>query len=277
MKFSALLFMLILGAATGWGQSSENGLIFDADGYAATPMADSLLTRGDCETPLRLFLRKYCPTPGDQGDLPSCVAWSLANALTIQKAIRSEETERRRIDLAAHSVSYIYNQIKYGGQCDQGAMFKHGLRLLQDKGDCLAESFGYSAEDCHYLPADHHHEQASDFRIRGYRRLFNQHDRPEVKIDAILCALARRQPVLIGMYVPLNFREHIPRRASEWRPETGHAMVIVGYNDLTERFEVMNSYGEDWGDRGFVEIDFETMGKRVLYGFILDLGARFGF
>jgi len=48
--------------------------------------------------------------------------------------------------------------------------------------------------------------------------------------------------------------------------DSGHAMVIVGYDDETKLFEVRNSWGEQWGNKGYAFIDYDTM-KRVIWYF----------
>lgn len=35
-------------------------------------------------------------------------------------------------------------------------------------------------------------------------------------------------------------------------------MVVVGYSDSYNAFKVVNSWGESWGDNGFVWIDYKA-------------------
>jgi C1A family cysteine protease len=37
----------------------------------------------------------------------------------------------------------------------------------------------------------------------------------------------------------------------------GHAIILVGYNDTTRRFKIMNSWGPYVGQRGYFEIDYD--------------------
>ena len=37
-----------------------------------------------------------------------------------------------------------------------------------------------------------------------------------------------------------------------------HGMVVVGYSDTYNAFKVVNSWGESWGDNGFVWIDYNA-------------------
>lgn len=36
----------------------------------------------------------------------------------------------------------------------------------------------------------------------------------------------------------------------------GHAMLVTGYDDYLQAFEVMNSFGDKWGDHGYIWIDY---------------------
>ena len=55
-----------------------------------------------------------------------------------------------------------------------------------------------------------------------------------------------------------------PTKAEVKACHTGHAVVIVGYNDETELFEIRNSRGPEWGDHGYGYITYEAM-KRCIW------------
>jgi C1A family cysteine protease len=39
----------------------------------------------------------------------------------------------------------------------------------------------------------------------------------------------------------------------------GHAVTVVGYNDLDQTFIVRNSWGSDWGDKGCFYIPYKYL------------------
>ena len=45
---------------------------------------------------------------------------------------------------------------------------------------------------------------------------------------------------------------------------TGHAIIIVGYDDEKKLFEIRNSWGEQWGNHGYAFITYDTM-KRAIW------------
>lgn len=44
----------------------------------------------------------------------------------------------------------------------------------------------------------------------------------------------------------------------------GHAVIIVGYDDTKELFEIRNSWSDQWANKGYAYITYETM-KKVIW------------
>ena len=38
-----------------------------------------------------------------------------------------------------------------------------------------------------------------------------------------------------------------------------HAIVLVGYNDVTQTVEILNSHGETFGNRGFFRMSYKYL------------------
>jgi len=81
--------------------------------------------------------------------------------------------------------------------------------------------------------------------------------------------------VVIGMNLMENFMD-ISATDPYWRTSKGnqtycggHAMCVVGYDEGKEAFEIMNSWGEDWGDEGFCWVKYDDFGKYCKYGFTM--------
>jgi hypothetical protein len=41
----------------------------------------------------------------------------------------------------------------------------------------------------------------------------------------------------------------------------GHALCVVGYDNINKEFEIINSWGTDWGNNGFFNISYDNYGK----------------
>lgn len=273
-KIFVLINFTFLIHTIGAAQEEFNGLLLEDETYEELRLTIDPPERGNL--PLLVDLKPFCPVPGDQGQQPSCVAWTIANALTVMRSVKENETSAQRKQDLRLSVSYIYNQIKYQGDCQKGATFSAGLNLLRSRGDCLAKSLSYDATQCHQLPSNIHHQQAAKYRIASFYKLFSKHSTSQLKINSVLSAIANKQPVILGLKVPFGLRKRVPKSAEGWKAETHHAMLAVGYNDLTETITLMNSYGENWGDSGYCEIDFQSLGENVVYAYVIELGKDFG-
>ncbi len=273
-KVFAISILICFGSFSSFAQEEYNGLILEDENFDTLPLSPFQSERGTL--PLLMDLKPFCPAAGDQGQQPSCVAWTIANALTVIRAVKAAERSTQGKQAMAHSVAYIYNQIKHQGDCLKGATFSAGLSLLKTRGDCLAKDLAYDQTQCHELPSSVHHQQAAKYRIANYYKLFDKTSTTDEKVSTILTAIANQQPVILGLKVPFGLRRRVPRNAEEWKPETHHAMLAVGYNDLTETITLMNSYGPNWGKEGFCEIDYHSLGTNVVYAYVIEIGQDFG-
>ena len=140
--------------------------------------------------------------------------------------------------------------------------------MLKEKGNCLASEMPYS-EDCDPTPNRKHHQKAYAHRIRNYYKIFGSEDTEDTKVDNILDQLVAGRPVIIALDVPYDFRLNIPAPYTDWQALDPHAMVVVGYTTLGRTFTILNSYGPDWGQDGFYQMDWDTLGEWVRYGFVI--------
>lgn len=254
------------------------GLVLDDEKYSEIPQLTALHGLKDADRPARVDLSAYCPSVRNQGDVYSCVGWAVGyGALTIKKAIKYQWTDQRTIDEQAYSAMFIYNQIKQG-DCSQGARISDALEFLSTQGDCLASHFDTDIEDCTIQPNNAMLAQMRLDTISDYLSLFPLDADDKMKCRRVIHALARQEPVIIGMAVRKNFYQL--QGAKYWWPELGnkapaggHAMVVVGYDLASASFLLYNSWGTDWGNEGFIRIKFTDFGRFCKYAFIMQLGG----
>lgn len=292
MRQFLLVCFLFLLITTQNSFAQRKGLIFDKTKYESVPLAeDDKFGYSDDNLPSSISYKKYAPYAGNQGDYGTCVGWSSSyGALSIQYAKKMNITDRDLITFTAFCPYYIYNQFKdeYDFFCQSGGLYEEALEILFNKG---AKRYYLPEYTCFSDYDNFSTNNASKFKIKNYYRLFDwdmsefqkKLDIQSSRVNQIKKALANGNPVLWGSYVPPSFDNLFGQ--SLWQPTaeerekyntfSGHAMVIIGYDDNRHggSFEVMNSWGETWGDKGFFYVkydDADIFGHTAFYMDITD-------
>lgn len=276
-----LLYLLLFSAAQLAAQSEPTypgGLLDEDEHYEDLPrMAPE--DGAKAVLPASVDWSAYCPEVRHQGYIFSCVGWATGYAaLSIQRAMLNQCTDRDLITRNAHSALFLYNQIKTG-DCNQGARISDALRLLQEKGNCLAGQFDFDVNNCEQQPDERVSETARRFSISDYMTLFGQNEDAALKTTLTKRVLAAGKPVVVGLNVLRNFYQL--QNALYWHPELGntapaggHAMVVTGYDDRKGAFRLMNSWGQNWGDKGFIWIKYNDFGRFCKYAYVMRLAAE---
>jgi hypothetical protein len=264
--------VLFLISSNVFGQ----GLVVNTEGIDLVPQRVSEGSKNmdeKIENTFSFSLRDYCPTPKDQGEDANCVGWSVGYAAqTIRKAFSDSITDRTAIDSFAFSPYFIYNNIKLKN-CAMGAEIPEALQFLIRTGNISIDRFEAGKSDCFAVPTKYHYEEALDNRIEDFQKLFSPNDSKQKKIKAVKEALLNGYPVVIAMNILKSFAnmdhgtEMWYSEAGSQIPAGGHALVVIGFDELKNSFEVMNSWGDRWADDGFAFINYNDFSKYVRYGF----------
>lgn len=253
----------------------NRGTEFDAQMYAETEIYEPLADNRKNPLPERVDLRQYCPTPKNQGQQGSCVAWAAAYAgRTIIEAQRTGNDP----DRVVFSPAFMYNQIKIKNSNCQGSYIKRAMDNMLNQGAIPFSDFRYTASSCAKQPSASLKREAAKYRTKGFQRLTNESMGKTYEMLAMKQNLAKGSPVIIGMMVGGSFMRDMVSKPA-WIPTNqdyqqsgfgGHAMCVVGYDDYLNggSFLLMNSWGTDWGKGGFAWVrytDFREFNKEA-YG-----------
>jgi len=269
------LLACYFAAIPSFGQGHRTGLKFDDYKYGRQPKLGFGMAFSADDRP-SVSLRPYCPTPGDQGNVSSCVGWATGyGAATIAYCIKNGITEQAQKNKIAFSSMYLYLHIlPPGGDCSMGTHPADAVAWLKEKGDCLVNSF--NPPNCNIAPQLQLDAEAARFKIKDYGRLFEPTDNADAKIVATIKSLSANKPVIIGMFITGSFetlRDQYYRATDKHDVKGGHAMVVVGYDNMDRTFEIMNSWGTNWGKDGFFKISYDDYADLVKYGFQINLGG----
>ena len=249
--------------------------IFEREVEMAPTISNEGRRAGDL--PRWFSLRPYTPIPKHQGKINSCVGWAMGyGALTTQHAYRKGRTDRKKITANAFSAMYIYNQVK-AGSCNAGAYVNRAADLLKKNGDCKSSAFDYPYSDCDREPEEKVIEKSKQFAIKDFVAIFNAKSSPKTKVTRTKRSIAEGKPVVIGMQILESFKK-VSKDNPIWAPQKdqdkklgGHALAVIGYNDSLGIFEIMNSWGNQWGDRGFFFMSYKDFSEQVFQGIQLVL------
>ncbi len=233
--------------------------------YEETEIFEPLADNKKNPLPERVSLQRYCPTPKNQGQQGSCVAWASAYAArTILEAQRTGQDP----DKLSFSPAFMYNQISIDHNTCQGSYIKYAMDNMLQVGAVPFHDFKYDDGDCNRQPGTTLKRTAGIYKIKGFQRLTDDSRSNSKAYEslAIKQNLAKGSPVIIGMMVGGSFMQNMLGKEF-WNPVSqdylkqgfgGHAMCVVGYDDYYEggAFLVMNSWGTEWGKDGFAWIRY---------------------
>jgi len=273
MRYTLIICLFNYSIIQSQNLSAQNarGLVFDDDAYEQT-LINAPLTRSLAgeKLPAAVSLKQYTPTPKNQGNYGTCVAWSSTYAgYTTAAAIQNNWTQKTVIDDNAFSPEFVYALAKKDGDnnCQKGTQLGDVLEILKTKGAVRFKEFQTQCAGEIPQPLLN---KASTNKIKAYTRIFSLDD-PN-KVGRTKKSISEKKPVVMGMKCPESFdiakNVWIPTASekSNINSHYGHAMCVVGYDDNMQggAFEIMNSWGTDWGNGGYIwvrYVDYEIFAR----------------
>ena len=266
-----IIFLLVLFLSVNLSaQEFGFGCLLDSALYANSPTAAPLM-RGDYDNlPASASLKDFTPTPGNQGSTSTCAGWAAAYAgRTILEALRNKWA-RETTDGNAFSPSFVYNQIRTGNGCNGGTSLIDALDVLKNQGGVKLNEFAF---ECERQVTKDDIMRAINYRIIEYRDILSGQSVSKTKL--VKKSLAEKRPVIIAIDCPGSFLkadELLNADSSEYKFwGRGHGITVIGYDDnkFGGAFELMNSWGTMWGNKGFTWIKYSDFDYFCLLAFEL--------
>lgn len=207
----------------------------------------------DVDMLARMGFGPLLPPVGNQGQQGSCVAWGVgyaaATAFTLlaaaQGPISSATSQASPADLYAKLMQYE------NSNCGNGTQVADALDILVVEGIVNIASSPYSDQQCS-LPVS-----GSQFLLNGYTLL-----------DATNLSLLKQHlsnfsviPIAIPVYPDFESASgtEVYSPSDTGCSLGGHCVAIVGYDDNRQAFRIMNSWGTEWGDNGFLWVAYSAV------------------
>jgi C1A family cysteine protease len=225
-------------------------------------------TRGVSTLPIRFTLREFAPSVEEQ-EGGTCVGWATTYAgMSILENIKFDRRDKMAKDSNAFSpyFTYLLGKFSFDDKCEEGMYIEKALSTLQNVGAvkntdfnnfCLLAKNRFGLERVILDTSDKVSinnliSKVKENRLQNFIPIAGNNIVQNVKHF-----LNRKMPVIIGseMYTSIveNLVSNVWNGVKDDYPG-GHAMCVIGYDDskFGGAFEIMNSWGKEYGDDGFI-------------------------
>ncbi|RTE05478.1 C1 family peptidase [Paenibacillus whitsoniae] len=200
----------------------------------------------------------------DQGSLGSCTA----NALCALMSYMDKNFTYPSGLYFYYSRLFLYWQernLEGTVGYDSGAYLRDGLKVMQQIG-CAGEStYPYVESTFTHTPTAEAYATAAHHKINEYHRIMTAAQLKE--------ALSEGRPVVMGIEIYSSFESaDVARTGIVSMPDKrreallgGHAVLAMGYKVIggIEYIICRNSWGADWGDKGYFYLPMDFIGRYV--------------
>jgi C1A family cysteine protease len=135
---------------------------------------------------------------------------------------------------------------------DSGAYIRDGIKSLNKSGICPEKEWPYIISKFADKPPKKCYDDALKATIKSYQRLTN------TNLTQLQSCLSQGFPFVFGFTVYESFESQqvartgiMPMPKPQEKVLGGHAVMAVGYDDSKQAVLVRNSWGTDWGIRGY--------------------------
>lgn len=196
----------------------------------------------------------------NQNPLPSCVSNAYAQGWRMLEARDWDQVTPWPM-LTARLAHHYNSRAQHGDENDaeSGTYIRTCIKQANKLGRAPESEWPYETSKVNVRPPLNAYRFAADNKAAVYHRIAAYDD---ARIDEIKRATFDGKPVIFGTSVTLAFLDHngqgVVERPSPTEPEAGgHAMCVVGYDE--RGVEIVNSWGNAWGNRGFGWLSWEYM------------------
>lgn len=205
-------------------------------------------------SPNSVDLRPFCTPVEYQGDLGSCTGQSIAGAIELLN-----KRNKKPNDVSRLFIYYYERQLIGTVNYDSGAYIRDGIKVTNKQGAPLEMLWPYDISRFRQEPVIEARNDAAKRKVTRYERIEN--------FDGCIDALSNGYPITIGFYVYDSFMStNVARTGLMPYPNTkrerqlgGHAVLLVGYDKTRKVFIARNSWGSNWGDKGYFYMPFKVI------------------
>lgn len=197
-------------------------------------------------------LREYCTPIETQSNLGSCTGQAIAGAIEFL-----DKKAGKQVDISRLFIYYYERLIEGTINYDSGAAIRDGIKAVYHYGSSLENLWPYDIAKFKTEPTLTAINDAANRKVTLYQRVLD--------FNGCIDALNNGYPIIVGFVVYSSFLKITSNGIMQYpnkRRESvlgGHAVLIVGYDKRRQCFIVRNSWGSNWGDKGYFYMPFNVI------------------
>lgn len=206
------------------------------------------------QLPKSVDLRKYLSPVVDQGELGSCTANAIVSGL---REYLENVSNQKFITLSRLYLYWWERFIENTVNEDSGAYIRDGMKVLKQLGCSPETDYPYVISTFTNEPSPKAIMDGVSYTINEYKRVLN--------LNALKISLAEGLPVVTGIKIYSSFESDVVAKTgivpmpdlNKDQLLGGHAVLAVGYDDSKQQVIMRNSWGKDWGDKGYFYLPYK--------------------
>lgn len=209
--------------------------------------------------PTSFSLQAFSPPIYNQYQAGSCTGNGVARAVDMDRKLQGLPfitPSRLFIYYGERAIEGTVNQ-------DAGAQIRDGIKVVASNGVCPESLWPYTINDQQIptllfdKPTPACYTDALKFKTLKYSTI------PQNAVAVKSTMAVMKRPVVFGFSVFQSFESDevaatgiVPIPSQNDTPIGGHCVVALGYNDGKEMFLCANSWGTEWGQKGYFQMPY---------------------
>lgn len=207
--------------------------------------------------PSSVDLRPQCPPVYDQGQLGCCTSAAISG---MAEFLMMKQGAKDIYQPSMLAIYYWEREMEGTVNQDAGAAIRDGMNVVSNIGVPHSSLWWFNISKFAVKPNHKYvYADAAKHKVSNYLSLDN------TNLTELKSCLAEGYAFVGGFTVYESFESDavaqtgvVPMPSPNESILGGHAVMICGYDDATQRFTVRNSWG-DWGQKGYFTIPYQYL------------------